>query len=49
MTGRDWIDAKFEVVGAPKRRWRLRFDWRNFAVLAVVIIGSAVRALWLGH
>lgn len=49
MNGPGYTDAKYKVIRAPRQGWRIRFDWRNFAVLALVISGSAVRALLLGH
>jgi hypothetical protein len=42
------IDAKFKVIRQPKRRWRIWFDWRNFAIVAVIALAAGARALLPG-
>lgn len=43
---KDVIDAKFQVISGPRRRWRIWFDWRNFAIVGGLALLGGLRA-WL--
>lgn len=38
------IDAEFEVIH-PRQRWTISFDWRVFAVIAVVSVAGFIPAV----
>ena len=42
---RDYIDAKYKVIRQPKRGWRLYIDWRNFLLIAALVVSSGAAAL----
>lgn len=42
---RDWTDAEFVVVQPRRKRRRLWFDWRNFAIVGGLTLIGVLRAL----